>query len=340
MVSFLDLTRRNGMTTKLPLVAILLAGLLACAGPGAMRARGAGAEKDGEPATVSDTGQATVKQAPTLLRMYLPLVARGKTLEQALSALKDRREAAVAKLEVLKGKASSVRFSAPALNVDNNPNSQRRRMEIMVAQRMGRGKKAPKPIQPPVVVTTMLTADWPLEADTPEKLLLAAGTFRQQVKAADLGGAKETDKLSPEEQEIAEETAQETPGDPFGGGSSDDEASAAGQPQLLFVAKLADKDRQAATAEAFAKAKKQAAELARAAGMDLGRLTSLGGGGSGKVDWNEFNNNRAYSPYLARMMNSSGGQGAQREETMAPSPDALEFEFTVTATFTLQPHRD
>jgi uncharacterized protein YggE len=109
---------------------------------------------------------------------------------------------------------------------------------------------------------------------------------------------------------------------------------------LLFVAKLADKDRQAATAEAFAKAKKQAAELAKAAGMDLGRLTSLNGSGGGRMDWNEFNNNRAYYPYVARMMNSSNGPGGQHDETMAPAPDTLEFEFTVTATFTLEPRHD
>lgn len=102
------------MTTKLAAVTILLAGLLTPAGPGAIQARGGTSEKDANPATVSGTGEAKVKQTPTLLRMYLPLVARGKTLAEALAALKDRREAAVAKLETLQGKASSVTFSAPA----------------------------------------------------------------------------------------------------------------------------------------------------------------------------------------------------------------------------------
>ncbi len=324
------------MTTKLQAAAILLAGLLTWAGPGAIRARGAGPQNDGSPATVSGVGEAKVKQAPTLLRMYLPLVARGKTLEEALAALKDRREAAVAKLQTLKGKASSLTFSAPALNADSNANSQRRRMEMMIAQRLGHGKKAPKPVQPPVIVTSLLTADWPLESDTPEKLLLVAGTLRQQVKAADLGGAKESDKLSPEEQEMAEEMAEQM----NNMGSPDDESSQAGQPQLLFVAKLADKDRQAAMAEAFTKAKGQAAELAKAAGMAPGRLISLNGTGGGKVDWNELNNNRVYYPYVARMMNSANGAGAQLDETIAPAPDTLEFEFTVTATFTLEPRHD
>jgi uncharacterized protein YggE len=334
-----DSTRRNDMTTKLVAVTILLAGLLAAAGPGAIRARGAGAEKGGEPATVSGNGEAKVKQSPTLLRMYLQLVGRGKTLEEALTALKDRREAAVAKLETLKGKASSVTFSAPALNADSN--SQRRRMELMVAQRMGRGKKAPKPVKPPVIVTTMLTADWPLEAGASEKLLLAAGTLRQQVKDADLGGTKESDKLSPEEQEMAEEMAdQSNLAVAYG---PETEQADPGQPQMLFVAKLADKDRQAATVEAFTKAKAQAAELAKAAGMHLGRLTSLGGGGAGgTMDWNQTDpyGNGVYTQYMQRMMSTGRMPGAQRDEAVAPAPDALEFDFTVTATFALEPIRD
>jgi hypothetical protein len=211
-------------------------------------------------------------------------------------------------------------------------------MEIMVAQRMGHGKKAPKPVKPPVIVTTMLTADWPLEAGAPEKLVLAAGTLRQQVKDADLGGAKESDKLSPEEQEMAEEMAEQM----NQMGQPDDESSQAGQPQVLFVAKLADKDRQAATSEAFTKAKAQAAELAKAAGMGLGRLSSLAGGSSGTMDWNQSEpfGNGVYTQYMQRMMNSGRMPGAQHDEAVAPAPDALEFDFTVTATFTLEPVRD
>jgi uncharacterized protein YggE len=112
---------------------------------------------------------------------------------------------------------------------------------------------------------------------------------------------------------------------------------------MLFVAKLADKDRQAAMAEAFTKAKGQAAELAKAAGMDLGRLTSLNGNGGGSVgDPNQYEGfyNGGYSPYMQRMMNSVRGPGARHDETVAPAPDALEFDFTVMATFTLEPRRE
>jgi uncharacterized protein YggE len=318
------------MTTKLATMAVLAAGLLIAAGPAAMRARGAAPEK-GDPATVSGMGEAQVKRAPSVLRMHLQLIARGKTLEEALAALKDRREAAVAKLEKLKAKAANVTFSAPALNVD--PNAQRRRMEMLVNQRMSRGKKAAKPVQPPAMVTVMLSIDWPLEGDSPEKLFLAAETLRDQVKAADLSGAKETDKLSPEEQEMAEEAAQE-----INQMGSQDEASQAGQPQVFFVAKLPDQDRQAAMAEAFMKAKGQAGELAKAAGMDLGRLTSLQGGGGGKAEFNQYENyNPMYAQYLQRTMRYAGGLGGHGDEAMAPTPDALEFEFSVNATFRLEP---
>ncbi len=42
--------------------------------------------------TVSATGTATVKRKPTLLRMYLELVAKGSNLDEALKKMKDRRK--------------------------------------------------------------------------------------------------------------------------------------------------------------------------------------------------------------------------------------------------------
>ena len=142
--------------------------------------------------------------------MYLQLTGKGKTLEEALAALKERREAVAAQLEKLGVDKSALVFTPPG--VDDSAGAQQRRMEAMIAQRMGgRGaKKGAKPVKPPVAVTTMLTAHWPLAGDTTEKLLLAADAVREKIKAADLAGGKEAPKLSPEEQEVAEEMAAQT----------------------------------------------------------------------------------------------------------------------------------
>ena len=280
---------------------------------------------------IAASGHVHLQRPPTHLRMYLQLTGKGKTLEEALAALKERREAAAARLEKLGVDKSALVFTPPG--VDESQAVQQRRMEMMIAQRMGgRGaKKGAKPVKPPAAVTTMLTATWPLTGDTTEKLLLAAESLREKVKAAELVGGKEGPKLSPEEQELAEEMAARNPNQ-----GGDEEQAGPGEPRFLFVALLSPQDRQKALAEAFAKAKTQAAELAKAAGAGLGAMTGLGGEASGGFNpFSRFN----FNPYGNRGEIDFAQQAAQSEEqtgeAMAPRPDGIGFDFVVHATFAL-----
>ena len=171
----------------------------------------------------------------------------------------------------------------------------------------------------------MLTAQWPLAGNTTEKLLLAADAVREKIKAADLAGGKETPKLSPEEQELAEEMAAQASPNPGG----DEEQVKPGEPRFLFVTRLSPQDRQAALADAFAKAKLQAAELAKAAGAGLGPLTGISGeaGGStgGFNPYQRYNNyNRGEYEFVQQVAQAASPE-EQQGEALAPRPDGLGF---------------
>jgi uncharacterized protein YggE len=287
-------------------------------------------------AQISATGHVRLKRPPTHLRMYLQITGKGKTLEEALAALKERRETVAAQLDKLGADRASVVFSPPG--VDPTAAAQQQRMEAMVVARMGTGARKPvKVVKPPVSVATILTVQWPLAGDSPEKLLVAANSVSEKVKAANLAGGKDSAKLTPEEKEVAEEMAA-APSQ----GNYDEEAPRPGQARLVFVAHLAVEDRKTAQAEAFAKAKAHAAELAQAAGAALGPLTGLSGEvGPATPDYGGESYG-GYNPYMRNEYQflQMAAQGAvtdeQRNESLAMKPDATGFDCVMNATFAIK----
>jgi len=315
------------------LSAALLTGILVALAASAAQAQVV--RMDAGEGQISGMGHVHLQRPPTHLRMYLQLTGKGKTLEEALAALKERREAVVAQLGKLGVDKSALVFSPPG--VDDSLNAQQRRMEVMIAQRMGgRGvKKGAKTAKPPATATTLLTAQWPLAGDTTEKLLLAAEAVREKIKAAELTGTKDAPKLSAEEQEMAEEmAAQNSPNS-----GNDEELAKPGEPRFMFMARLAPQERQTALAAAFAKAKRQAAELASAAGVGLGPMTGLSetaGGMSGYAQswrYNPYGRNDEFMQQIAQL----AGSDEQQDETMAPKPDGIGFDFVVSAAFKVAP---
>ena len=316
---------------------LFITGLLAVLAATTTRAqvfRGPAAGGEGQ---ISAMGHVHLQRPPTHLRMYVQLTGKGKTLEEALAALTARREAVAAQLQKLGVEKSALVFAPP--NVDESQAAQQRRMEAMLAQKISvRGaKKDVKPAKPAVAVTSLLTAQWPLAGDTVEKLLLAAESVREKVKAVDLTGGKEAPKLSPEEQEAAEEMAAETARNM---GYSGAEQVNPDEPRFVFVARLSPQDRQTALAEAFTKAKTQAAELAKAAGAGLGPLTGLSGEAGGGISYANsmarYNySNRSEYEFMQQVA-MAGGPEEPEGETIAPTPGAIGFDFVVTATFAVE----
>ncbi len=317
-------------------VAALLAGALVLLPAAAARAQVGRTSGEGE---ISALGHVHLQRPPTHLRMYLMLTAKGKTLEEALAALKERREAVAVQLDKLGADTKSVVFSAAA--VDESAVVQQRRMEIMIAQRLaGRGaKKGVKPAKPPLSVATQLTVQWPLTGDTTDKLLLAADAVREKVKAAALAGAKDSPKLSAEEQELAEEMAAEMTRN----SGNEEEVNTAGEPRFLFLARLSPQERQTALADAFAKAKQQAKELAKAAGVNLGLLTSVSGdtqsdmNGLNQQPW-RYSRYQRNDEFIQQLAQTAGGEESQGE-AVALRPDATGFDFNIRVTFAIDAAR-
>jgi hypothetical protein len=301
----------------------------------------AAAPARGGQGSVSGTGMQSLSRQPDKLRMIVELLGKGKTLEEALGKLKDRREAALLTLESLKAAKDSIIVGEPGQSVVQA--NQLRQMEQMVRQRMmmARGHRSSKPPQLPVSVTAsaILIADWPLTGDTVEKRLLAAGAIEEKIKAADLAGAKEMAKLSPEEEEMREDA--ESMGN-FG-----QEQVAPGTPQFVYVARISADERDQAMAQAFAKAKAHAARLAKAAGVRLGALVSVNDGPTFPGQEGEFFPHRSYGPfgndpaeiYLQQLLggNRLPALRDKENETMDPEAANLQFTFHLMATFSTQP---
>jgi uncharacterized protein YggE len=284
--------------------------------------------------TVTVEGSAVIKRQPEVLRVQVDLLAKGKDLKEALAKLKERREATRTLLAALNPVQGSVEFGEPV--VTTGKSQRQRQMEMLVAQRLrARGKKAPPVTEnAPVVVSASFKADLPLKAASPEDLLVVAAGLQDKIKALDLGGLKEFQRMSPQEEELAEEMTDMRD-------EMDRGEIKPGEPVFVYVAKISEEDRAKAMAEAYQKARLEAGRLARAAGAEVGALKHLQGqtvGAPGSED--------SPSPYYARdyeyrMMLGRASRSADGEqsstEAVGAQPVKVTFRVSVTAAFTLKP---
>jgi uncharacterized protein YggE len=279
--------------------------------------------------TISATGASVINRLPTSLRVIVPLSGKGKTIEEAMAKLKELRETASAQVQKLKADKKDIKFSNPA--VSNAQSNRQRQMESLVAQRMGQGKKTPKGLQAPESVTLgcTMTVEWPIAAKTPDEILLESQALKQKIKAAELSGKKEAEKLTPEEEEMAAEMAEMAR-------NQGEDPQAASEPQFLFVARITEEERQKAFAEAFAKAKKNGEELAKAAGIELGALVGVAGQGRGSQSYADDSYGGYSSSYYQRQMRMqqlADDPDQQSNESVAADPDSVAFTFGMSAVF-------
>jgi hypothetical protein len=186
-----------------------------------------------------------------------------------------------------------------------------------------------KPRPSLLVASATLKAEWSLQGADADAVVAAAETIRKKVLAADLSGSKAArDRLSPEEQELAEETESRIPRpvDPSMPPSSPFDVKPV--PMFVYVAVLPDKQRKAMLADACAAAKRNAAELADAAGMRLGPIASLQGG---------FSNSFLVGRNFGQDSTSSLMTSCNDRETVAAAPDGIEFVCEVHANYRLLP---
>jgi uncharacterized protein YggE len=279
------------------------------------------------PGSISASGTVVVKELPVVVRMNVQLSGKAKTLKEALAKLKDRREAAVLQVEALNAAKDSIKVSGPSYS-DGKTDQQRQMERMVLRQRAQTGRRA-KGLELPksVTVTSVLSAEWPLEAKTQEERLLFAKVLEEKVAAADLAGLKEPKQLTPEEEELAEELAEAGSQYGFGG----EQAATPGEPQFSYVGKISSKKRDEALASAFQQAKTQAEQLAKAAGANLGSLSSLSGNVSQSGD-------DGYGYQMQMMMRQQGllGEGAASDESLSSKPEAVSFQVVVQVAFRIE----
>jgi uncharacterized protein YggE len=290
--------------------------------------------------TVSGSGTVFLKRRPDLLRMKVDLIVQGKTIQEALTNWKDRREAVQAQLATLRARKESIAFGDPQINT--TVLQARQQMAMMIQARMGnRAKKSSKKAAVPVVISARLTAEWPLKGKDVEALLVEVGQLQDSINAADLAGKKELEKLSGEDEEVS----QELEGMPANFGNDPNQAQP-GTAVFTLVSKISAPDHARALAEAFQKAKAQAEEIAKAAGAELGPLRELGSQAqSGGESEDSENPAQAYSRAMQAyyrtigMGGSSGGKAgddANLPEAQGTQPGEVSYRVTITAAFAIK----
>jgi uncharacterized protein YggE len=272
--------------------------------------------------TVSGSGSVEIKRQPDILRVQFEVMARGKTLKEALQNLTTRREEVRSELTKLGAGKDAVTFGDPGLADDGS--NRRDRVEMLIRERnRALGKPKAKGDAPAIVAVTV-KVEFPLAAAEPEAFLVAARELQERVKATDLGGLKDKGKLTPEEEEAAAEA--------IGRGNGDDELPR-GEPAFIYVSKITEAERSKALAEAFAKAKKEAQRLAKAAGGELGGLHHLANQFQPVMDFDEIYGRRGY-PGMGRMM--LGTSDDEGDEAIGPQPGKVALRVGVVVQFKLK----
>lgn len=294
--------------------------------------------QDGPPegrGSVSGIGTAELKRAPEFMRLKIVITTKGKDLNEALAALKDRVAAAKTQVAALGADKASITTDEPQLATENN--DRRRQMELMMAQRMRGGRRPAgkkEETKPPVSVSTTLSAQWPLKGSKGEQLLVAATALQDKIKAVDLAGTKEQNKLSPEEQELADELA----GEQMAMFSGDDTPKP-GEPVFMFVALVSTAERDALLADGFKKAKERAGQLAKAAGAELGSLRTLNDNevdASDEMMMNGMYGGGGAAYRMMQMMRGARGPQGDLSEAIGMQPNQVVIRVMVTASFDLK----
>src|SRR5438067_851180 len=119
------------------------------------------------------------------------------------------------------------------------------------------------------------------------------------------------------------------------GGPGQPGQPAPGEPVFVYVCKISEEERTKATAEAFAKAKREAERLARAAGAELGGLHHLANQFSPGGDWGELSMlmRRGYDPGVVGRSADSPAD----DEAVGVQAGKVSLHVAVTAQFTLKP---
>lgn len=276
--------------------------------------------------TVTGTGIVEIKRQPEILRTQIEVMTRGKTLKEAMEKLKTRREEVKAAFVQMGAKKEKITYGE-IVNADELSGRQDD-INRMVHNRNKVLGKQPEKTESPAILAVMIRVEFALPTSSAEDFLIAAHELQEKVKKADLGGLKERGKLSPEEQEVMEEGF----GPPRGR-----DGPARGEPVFMYISKISEEELSKSLTGAFAKAKRDAERLARAAGVELGGLHRLTNSTMGSGDDDPY-------AYARRGYNFNGMQMSRPfdevdddgAEAVGLQPGKVSLRVSVMAEFTLK----
>lgn len=279
---------------------------------------------------ISASGASEIARPATTLRMQVDITAEGKTIQDALAGLKAKREALKAQLGQLGSSPDSVSFTSLRLFTDQS--EQARRMEMMMQARMNGGKPAKAKQEEKVTVAITAKAEWALKGD-PDELLIQSYDLKKKLEASlkskPAAGAAPTTNAA-EEEEAAEEAA--TP--PMGYDSGEVKP---GTPVFLYVAKISRDERDKALADAMNKAREQATQTAKAAGVQLGALTQLSQQSRPSSSGSEYGYGPGMSRMMYQMMNGEAMlEGGTSEEAIGTDISSVKLVVTVSAVWSVK----
>ena len=273
---------------------------------------------------ISVKGSAESSEQAEVMRMSVTIEAQGSDLNAAMESLMKKKKKATITVEKLEPVEGTIKFGEISAGGGQGDAAQ---MVQQMKRRFGDDPRMAKmmKVKPPVKLTLSITADWKLEQAEKGELMLACDALKQKISKADFVGETEN-KLSPEQEELAEEMAEMM--NQYGGG---DESTPAGTPSFYYVRVISQELQDELLGKAFDDAKKQATRLAKATKSELGelkRLTSSDGGGGSSNPYEEYyrSQRQAFSPKAETL---EGGA----IESVSTTPDKADYSVSISATF-------
>ena len=259
---------------------------------------------------ITTTGSAEIPLQATHARLILKIQATAADMKAAVQKLRDRRTKAVDVLTQMKALESSVKVVRTSTGEEGGGASISRQMMRMQAMN-GEPMEMPKLVG----VNCTVTADWKLPEGDAELMLLFADRLQEKVKELKLTGEDDLENLPPEQAEMMAEMASQMM--MYG------EESAADL-RIVFYAMPSEEQMQDARSKAMEEAKQKAAKIASAAGLELGKVVSLG--------------EQDYDAFETRIYNSYGDSyqpASEAGEVISKSPDGLTKQVNVYMTYSI-----
>lgn len=282
--------------------------------------------------TVSGNGTAKLEKMPELIRLKVEIQAAAPTVKEALAKLNSKRESALGKLKELGADEKTVKVDGPRITPD--PMEAARRRMAMMGEGADAAEESEEEAAPAKVnVALSLEAEWPLKAESSEALLVFGYELKEKIKKADLAGLKE-EKLTPEEEEEQAEMRNRMRRFDF-----DPERIPAGEPIIIYVAKVSDAERNKLLGEAFGKAKAEATELAAVAGLQVGRLQNINSHFAGQEDDMRFQYAYGSNPQMYQIMQQARAMSSpddRQNEAIGVDPSMLTYRLMVMAVYELK----